>query len=173
MIPTRAQQHPDSTIIPLNEPLIIHFHNTNLLTSRRFQHQTKAIRSHSRLLANKNIRSQFPGRTAFPPIMSRVSKIEPTSSYPPETTADELNHLAHIIKDWSIGNGLAVRTPPTVIASEADPTGITAVPAPVTLFPSGFPRQAFLQGQKAQQAYNDLYAAVSRDEKFLADVVKQ
>lgn len=98
---------------------------------------------------------------------------EPSRQYPPATTPEELDHLVEVIKDWAIGNGLAVRTPPAVISSEADPTRITAVPAPVTLFPTAFPRQAFLQGQKAQNAYNELYAAVSRDENFLADVVKQ
>ncbi|TWU73677.1 hypothetical protein ED733_004370 [Metarhizium rileyi] len=76
--------------------------------------------------------------------------------YPPATTPEELDHLAQVIKDWAIGNGFAVRTPPTVIPPEADPATITAVPAPVTLFPTAFPRQAFLQGQKAQKAYNEL-----------------
>ncbi|KHN99510.1 glutathione synthetase large chain [Metarhizium album ARSEF 1941] len=82
--------------------------------------------------------------------------VEPCQQYPPATTAEELNHLVEVIKDWSIGNGLAVRTPPAVISPEADPTKITAVPAPVTLFPTAFPRQAFMQGQKAQNAYNEL-----------------
>lgn len=105
--------------------------------------------------------------------MGSSSDTESSRPYPPTTTPEELDHLVAVIKDWSIGNGLAVRTPPAVIASDADPTGITAVPAPVTLFPTGFPRQAFLQGQQAQTAYNELYAAVSRDEEFLANVVKQ
>lgn len=105
--------------------------------------------------------------------MSPNPESEPSRPYPPVTTPEELDHLVETIKDWCIGNGLAVRTPAAVISAEADPTGITAVPAPVTLFPTSFARQAFLQGQTAQNAYNELYAAVSRDEKFLADIVKQ
>ena len=77
------------------------------------------------------------------------------------------------IKDWSIGNGLAIRPPPTVIASEADPQGIAAVSAPVTVFPSPFPRVCFEQGKTAQTSYNELYAAVSQDEKFIQKTVEE
>ena len=94
-------------------------------------------------------------------------------SYPPHLGDGEQENLVQTIKDWSIGNGLAVRPPPAVISAETDPRGITAVNAPVTLFPSPFPRQCFEQGKAAQQAYNELYAAASRDEEFLAQIVKE
>lgn len=93
--------------------------------------------------------------------------------YPPQLTDDERDGLVQTIKDWSIGNGLAVRPPPAVIASDVDPSGITAINAPVTLFPSPFPKQCFQQGKAAQKAYNELYAAVSRDEQFLEHIVKE
>ncbi|KAG6074679.1 hypothetical protein E4U33_002402 [Claviceps sp. LM78 group G4] len=94
------------------------------------------------------------------------------SMLPPLTSVERAT-LAQIVKDWASGHGLVVRPPPAVIAAEADPAQIASVPAPVTLFPSGFPRNAFIQGLAAQKAYNELYAAVSRDEAFLADIVKQ
>ncbi|KAG6039442.1 hypothetical protein E4U41_002622 [Claviceps citrina] len=99
--------------------------------------------------------------------------LEPSRPFPPHLTGVEQETLAHSIKDWASGHGLVVRPPPAVIAAEADPNCIAAVPAPVTLFPSGVARHAFRKGLAAQKAYNELYAAVSRDEAFLADIVKQ
>lgn len=96
-----------------------------------------------------------------------------SGAYPPALKDEELSNLVQTIKDWSIGNGLAIRPPPAVISAEADPKGIAAVTAPVTLFPSPFPRLCFDQGRTVQKAYNELYAAVSRDEEFLAQIVKE
>ncbi|EMT64005.1 Glutathione synthetase [Fusarium odoratissimum] len=93
--------------------------------------------------------------------------------YPPTLKAEEKDALIETVKDWSIGNGLAVRPPPTVIAAEADPKSIAAINVPVTLFPSPFPKQCFVQGKAVQKTYNELYASVSRDEEFLAQVVKE
>lgn len=96
-----------------------------------------------------------------------------SGAYPPKLEQAEQQHLIDTIKDWSIGNGLAIRPPPTVIASEADPEGIAAVSAPVTVFPSPFPRVCFEQGKTVQTSYNELYAAVSRDEEFISQMVKE
>ncbi|KAH7023644.1 hypothetical protein EDB80DRAFT_47746 [Ilyonectria destructans] len=96
-----------------------------------------------------------------------------SGAYPPNLKAEEREALIETVKDWSIGNGLAVRPPPTVIAAEADPKAISAINVPVTLFPSPFPRQCFAQAKSVQKTYNELYAAVSRDEQFLAQVVKE
>jgi glutathione synthase len=96
-----------------------------------------------------------------------------SGQYPPSLTDAEQARLIETVKDWTIGNGLAIRPPPTVIAAEADPQGIAAVSAPVTLFPSPFPKQCFAQARFVQQAYNELYAAVSRDEDFIEATVKE
>lgn len=96
-----------------------------------------------------------------------------SGAYPPKLEPAEQHHLIDTIKDWSIGNGLAIRPPPTVIASEADPEGIAAVSAPVTVFPSPFPRVCFEQGKTVQTSYNELYASVSRDEEFISQMVKE
>ncbi|KAF5588015.1 glutathione synthetase [Fusarium pseudocircinatum] len=93
--------------------------------------------------------------------------------YPPSLKTEEKDALIETVKDWSIGNGLAVRPPPTVIPTEADPKSIAAINVPVTLFPSPFPKQCFAQGKAVQKTYNELYASVSRDEEFLAQVVKE
>ncbi|KND95106.1 Glutathione synthetase [Tolypocladium ophioglossoides CBS 100239] len=94
-------------------------------------------------------------------------------TYPPPLKETELDGLVQTTKDWSIGNGLAIRPPPAVIPTVADPTGIAAINAPVTLFPSPFPRICFDQGKSVQKTYNELYASVSRDEEFLAQIVKE
>ncbi|KAJ6780707.1 hypothetical protein PWT90_02315 [Aphanocladium album] len=96
-----------------------------------------------------------------------------SAAYPPSLSEAETKHLVNTIKDWSAGNGLEIRPPPTVIAAEADPNGIAAINAPVTLFPSPFPRQCFAQALGVQTAYNELYAAVSRNEEFIEDTVNQ
>lgn len=95
------------------------------------------------------------------------------SVFPPPLSPAETDSLVQAAKDWSIAHGLAVQPGPGVISSDSDAAGIVAVCAPVTLFPSPFPRLCFEQAQAVQKAYNELYAAVSRDEVFLSDIVKQ
>ncbi|KAK4456188.1 hypothetical protein QBC34DRAFT_389206 [Podospora aff. communis PSN243] len=95
----------------------------------------------------------------------------PGGSFPPALDALEQENLVETIKDWSIANGLAVRPPPAIAGS--DPEGILAINAPVTLFPSPFPKACFTQAKAIQQAYNELYANISRDEVFLSALVQE
>ncbi|KAH8673853.1 hypothetical protein BX600DRAFT_218664 [Xylariales sp. PMI_506] len=95
------------------------------------------------------------------------------ASYPPKPSSHEAERLTEVVKDWAIAHGLTVRPPPAVIAAEADPSGILATAVPVTLFPSPFPKACFEQGELVQKAYNELYAAISQDEEFLAQIVKE
>lgn len=94
-------------------------------------------------------------------------------AYPPNVDADERERLVEAIKDWSIANGLAVRPPPSIASAEADPNGILAINAPVTLFPSPFPRVCFEQAESVQKSYNELYSKISQDEAFLSHVVEE
>jgi hypothetical protein len=94
-------------------------------------------------------------------------------SYPPQPTLAEAEELVNVIKDWSIAHGLAVRPPATLVSQELDPYDILATTAPVTLFPSPFPRVCFQQAQSIQKAYNELYAAIASDEDFLKDIVEE
>ncbi|CAD6447609.1 6680fcbc-77e5-4a91-bd45-e079c4a91c22 [Sclerotinia trifoliorum] len=96
-----------------------------------------------------------------------------TSSYPPEISAEESQQLLVTIKDWSIAHGLAVRPPPAFVSNETDPHGVLATTAPVTLFPSPFPRICFEQAKSVQKAYNILYASIAQDESFLGDIVQE
>lgn len=150
----------------INNPLITHSVacclSYHFLTLRNFlasAHKTPA-----------GTRLNFCGKRPYGP---RQMASLTSGAYPPTLKDEEHDNLVETIKDWSIANGLAIRPPPTVISAEADPNGIAAVNAPVTLFPSPFPRRCFDQGKAVQKAYNELYAAVSRDEEFLAQIVKE
>lgn len=93
-------------------------------------------------------------------------------SYPPNLdNALEKERLVQTIKDWTIANGLAVRPPPAIAGNDAE--GILAMSAPVTLFPSPFPKSCFEDARFIQTAYNELYARISQDEEFLSSLVKE
>ncbi|KAI1196604.1 hypothetical protein F5X97DRAFT_304622 [Nemania serpens] len=95
------------------------------------------------------------------------------ADYPPEITASEGARLTEVAKDWALAHGLTVRPPPAVLAADADPQSILATAVPVTLFPSPFPKVCFEQGIAVQTAYNELYASISQDEEFLAQIVQE
>ena len=92
------------------------------------------------------------------------------SSYPPELSQEEELYLLSNLKDWSIAHGLAVRP---AVPSSQDPAGVLATTAPVTLFPSLFPRACFEEGLAIQKAYNELYSAIARDEQWLQGIVEE
>lgn len=91
-------------------------------------------------------------------------------AYPPALDdVLERDRLVQAVKDWTIANGLAVRPPPEVGVAE----GILATSAPVTLFPSPFPKSCFDEARAIQTTYNTLYARISQDEEFLGGLVQE
>ncbi|AEO57688.1 hypothetical protein MYCTH_2304142 [Thermothelomyces thermophilus ATCC 42464] len=92
--------------------------------------------------------------------------------YPP-TLDDgvERDQLVQTIKDWTIANGLAVRPPPAFADGEFE--GALAISAPVTLFPSPFPKACFEEARAIQTKYNELYARISQDEEYLGSLVQE
>ena len=93
--------------------------------------------------------------------------------YPPTLTTHEKEYLLSNLKDWSIAHGLAVRPVETFVSKEVDPAGALATTAPVTLFPSLFPRRCFEQAKAVSKAYNELYSAIADDEPWLGDICKE
>ncbi len=93
--------------------------------------------------------------------------------YPPDLTEEQRAHLLLTLNDWAIAHGLAVRPSPNFVSKEVDPEGVLAVTAPVTLFPSLFPKSCFEEALAIQKAYNQLYAAIARDEEWLEQRVKE
>ncbi|OAA55614.1 glutathione synthetase [Niveomyces insectorum RCEF 264] len=94
--------------------------------------------------------------------------------YPPAIDDGERQRLVQVVKDWSLANGLTIRPPfAAVAATDVDLAGTLSMAAPVTLFPSPFPRSCFEEAQAAQHAYNELYAKISQDEEFLTRIVDE
>ena len=93
--------------------------------------------------------------------------------YPPELTTEQEKYLLDNVKDWSIVHGLAVRPAPSFVTQDQDPSGVLATTAPITLFPSLFPRACFEEGLAIQKAYNELYSAIARDEEWLRSIVEE
>lgn len=93
--------------------------------------------------------------------------------YPPELTSPQTDYLLSNIKDWSIFHGLAVRPSTAMVSKGVDPSRSLAVTAPVTLFPSLFPRACFDEAREIQVASNELYASIARDEEWLQGIVEE
>ena len=97
----------------------------------------------------------------------------PYPNYPPSLTADQFEYLLSNVKDWSLLNGLAVRPSTSFISSDIDPSRSLGTTAPVTLFPSLFPRACFDEALALQTAYNELYMAIASDEAWLKSIVEE
>jgi glutathione synthase len=95
------------------------------------------------------------------------------STYPPELTSENQHHLVSRVKNWTIHHGLAVRPSPAFIPEEFDPHGVLATNAPVTLFPSLFPKSCYERATSIQTTYNELYAAISRDESWVGKIIEE
>lgn len=94
-------------------------------------------------------------------------------TYPPQASEDQLEYLAQTVKDWAIYNSLTVRPNPAFVSDESNPNHVLATNAPVTLYPSPFPRRPFELAQSLQKAYNELYAAIASDEAWLGEIMKE
>lgn len=93
--------------------------------------------------------------------------------YPPELSKARHQFLLSNLKDWSIAHGLAVRPATAFVPSKQDPELSLATTAPVTLFPSLFPKSCFEQGLAIQTTYNKLYAAIASDEDWLKPIIEE
>ncbi|GLI79408.1 glutathione synthetase [Penicillium ochrochloron] len=93
------------------------------------------------------------------------------TNYPPTLSPAQQEYLVTTTKDWAIQNGLAVRPAPTALPEGADSNRVLATNAPVTLFPSPFPKACFEEAQALQTVYNQLYAAITCNEEWLGKVI--
>lgn len=95
------------------------------------------------------------------------------SDYPPPLTPEQEEYLVQTVKNWTIEHALTVRVSTAMVAGEKNPHNVLATPAPVTLFPSPFPKACFEQAKNIQQTYNELYANIASDEKWLGEIMKE
>jgi len=95
------------------------------------------------------------------------------TNYPPQLSPEQQEYLVTATKDWAIQNGLAVRPSPAILPKNADPNGVLATNAPVSLFPSPFPKVCFKEAQALQTVYNQLYAAITCNEDWLGKIIEE
>lgn len=89
------------------------------------------------------------------------------AEWPPAVSEEELKELTLLATTYALSHGLQylpVADPPPI-------TPTSAIHAPLALFPTPFPRKAFLEAQRLQSLYNLLYARVAMDEGFLDRVM--
>lgn len=99
--------------------------------------------------------------------------LKSSTKYPPELGEQQKEFLLAEINNYSILHGLAVKPSTAWVSRDVDPSRSLAVTAPVTLFPSLFPRACFEEAQTIQAAYNDLYVAIINDNEWLRTVVEE
>lgn len=95
------------------------------------------------------------------------------SSYPPPLTSEQEDYLVQTVKNWTVEHALTVRPSTAIVSREANPNNNLATNAPVTLFPSPFPKACFEQARNLQQVYNELYATIASDEQWLEDILQE
>lgn len=95
------------------------------------------------------------------------------TEYPPSLTSEQRNFLLSSLTDWSLSHGLIVRPPPAFI--KENPNNALATHAPVTCFPSVFPKEPFVRAREIQMAYNELYAAIASEEReeWLGEIIEE
>ncbi|CAM9010397.1 unnamed protein product [Wickerhamomyces anomalus] len=81
----------------------------------------------------------------------------------PELDPTKESILVENLLQWSLANGLVIYPP--------DFKSYQPVSAPVTLFPTPFPKVAFNDADDVQLLFNELYAKVSSDLEFLSEII--
>jgi glutathione synthase len=94
-------------------------------------------------------------------------------TYPPTLSDEQRLQVSTLVKNWTAENGLLVRPSTAQVSEQSNPNGVLATNAPVSLFPSPFPRGLFKQAQSLQTVYNELYAAIASNENFLEATMKE
>ena len=91
----------------------------------------------------------------------------PTSlpSWPPSLTSDQHDHLLVLSTTYALSHGFTLLPP----SSSTPPTH--TFPAPLSLFPTPFPRDLFNLAKEIQPLYNALYARIALDWEFLDKVM--
>jgi glutathione synthase len=83
--------------------------------------------------------------------------------WPPDLTDNQLLDLKIAAMDWAAAHGLVVCHP--------DRESRTTVHAPISLFPTPYPKSCYDLAQKLQPHYNQLVDEVARDDEFLSSVM--
>ncbi|KIW75913.1 glutathione synthetase [Fonsecaea pedrosoi CBS 271.37] len=93
--------------------------------------------------------------------------------YPPALTPEQEEYLVQTVKNWTVEHGLTVRPSAAIVPEETNPKNVLATNAPVTLFPSPFPKTCFELAKSIQPVYNELYASIASDEQWLEEIMRE
>lgn len=91
--------------------------------------------------------------------------------WPPTLSPQQLDHLTFLALDYALSHGLIYR-PPYPTPSTHTPLSASAISAPISLFPSPFPKDLYQGVLDLQQIYNELYARITMDDEWLDRVVR-
>jgi glutathione synthetase len=89
------------------------------------------------------------------------------SDWPPSLSEDRLQELTLRATSYALSHGLLYLP----VAAQQPPVPSSAIHAPLSLFPSPFPKDLFEQAQRLQGIYNVLYSSIAMDENFLDEVM--
>lgn len=91
-------------------------------------------------------------------------------------TEEQLNILKDAALDFALSHGLVVRPPPAP-ESKDDPHHATlstgVINAPISLFPTPFPKQAYKDAVQVQPLFNQLVHEISEDDAFLKEIMER
>ncbi|TDL16651.1 glutathione synthase [Rickenella mellea] len=92
--------------------------------------------------------------------------------WPPNISQPELEYLTKLATTYALSHGL-LYLPPHLPSGPPPPTQApsSAIHAPLSIFPSPFPRELFERAQRLQSVYNVLYARIAQDAEFLDRVM--
>ncbi|MCO5561883.1 hypothetical protein L7F22_015508 [Adiantum nelumboides] len=93
----------------------------------------------------------------------------PLPTWPPELSEEQRELLCRQGTDFALSHSILYRPLPS--SSSSTPPLDAAIHAPISLFPTPFPRSLYEQGQALQPLYNDLYARIAVDDTFLRRVI--
>ena len=89
------------------------------------------------------------------------------SSYPPSLPPKAHSFLLTSLTDYCLSHGLTVRP------AQFSENNHLASHAPVTLFPSLFPKSAWDEALRVQTIYNILYARIANDVEWLGKIMEE
>ena len=88
-------------------------------------------------------------------------------NWPPSLSQIQLEALTLYATTYAISHGLLYLPP----AEHQPVIPSAAIHAPISLFPSPFPRKLFELGLRLQKTYNILYSRIAMDEEFLDQIM--
>ena len=91
--------------------------------------------------------------------------------WPPAMMDEQRNELAKLATTYALAHGLLYLPPLPPDHQHQPRIPLSAIHAPVSLFPSPFPRVLFERALRLQRLYNALYARIALDTDFLDRVL--